>query len=213
MSLRTAVPPAVELPPAPTLPGITPPPPSEYYLQDRDYREHNEVDRGAVSRAHSRHVQWLNSHSLAAEAAQQWLAETGRLGPEAQQALAAYRAQSRLSAQAKADVAAAALRLAHAQAALDAAIETARTDGGRLPSGRAILDAELDQKAAEGVAAAVDASGPGALRRWGNAIARADWAEALRQLDERDDGGDVLIWLRSRVTSPVGPDVDPLAWC
>ncbi len=63
------------------------------------------------------------------------------------------------------------VRLAHAQAALDAAIETAHADGGRLPSGRAILDAELDQKAAEGVVAAVEASGPAALKRWGRAIA------------------------------------------
>ncbi len=95
MSLRAAAPPAVDYPPAPTIPGITPPPPSGYYLQDRTYREHNDLDRGTVSRAFTDHAQWAQRHSEATAVAQEWLATVGLLGEPAQEALAAFRAQTR----------------------------------------------------------------------------------------------------------------------
>lgn len=193
---------------------VAPPPPSDYYRRNPDYVRHVDLDNTTFARALSNRNAWERRHSHLHGPTVERLAALGCL-PE----LAAARGTQRLVAEvidrAAQRVAETTARAVLAETALADALRQAVHEGGRLPSGEAVLTARAQLEAAQLVADSAAPLKPAAQRAAQQAIASVDWTAALRAAEQLNgpDATTEIAWLRAHIDGPgAGHREDPLRW-
>jgi hypothetical protein len=195
--------------------GVVPPPPSPQYRRDQAYAGRQDWAHDSMTRAMANHRRWQDCHSGASNDMLAWFVQADLLGDEIKAAYQAQQAAGGARQAARDNVAAARTAAALAEEQLaEATVDYLQTDGARLPSGAAVIDARAKLEAAGAVATAVETAIGRAGQRWGAAVGRIDWPAALEQVGSLDgDGAETAAaWLDAKLDPPAGPTEDPLRW-